>query len=457
LSEQQTGGWRRGAASHAAVAAISAVVVLALARWLAGPDSPSGAHPEPNAEQAPPDATPGVDQRPQQASEQADDVAPPAGEDDAAAAPVALPEPATAHAPPLGILTEPAALRVWHNTAMTLRTQPAESERDRFVRFVWHFEDGSRPLEGEVVDHVFPESVADRHVTVEGIRRDGSRLVVSKRLPIERLPVVPIDGEDAPAPGLPKARGPRVLWLAGLGSQEAEVLFARLAEARLTAIVVAADAETTATLLPVAAERLPDVPVLRLAPDVAASPEAPAPTGPAFEIVRAATGAVAEIPDTAAVVVGRLALVFVDTRPLVLEESALVGAHRGLERASAWPATLLVSTRPLSALLDDETVADRAYRLYEYALRDGARAIVSTSSAVAYDARYGGLQAVAVGRVRPPACARLRGSDACQPGTATVLEIRDRGAIRAYHLIAPTFERWLQGDALPSTVGRYRR
>lgn len=456
LQQPTTKGRWQSAATHAAVAAVSAVVALAAVRMWTGQDRTATA--EPAQPPADADASPATDAAGALAADAG--ATNEADETDVGVEPTALPQPASAASvgsPPFAITTDPPSLRVWHNTQMTLRAIPDERERERFVRFVWHFEDGAQPIEGDAVDHTFPESVTDRHVTVEGFRRDGSRLVISRRLPIERLPVVPIDGEETTDRALPRARGPRVLWLQGGSEATWRAVLEALAEAKLNAVVFGGSVTAAARLGELAAELLPHVPLLRVGVDSAATAEAPPSAESAWSVVRAATGAVAQVPNSEAVVIGRVALVFVDTRPMVLGEDALGAVHDALERASAWPMPILVSARPLSALLDEETVADRAYRLYEYALRDGAQAVVSLASGVAYDGRYGGIAAVAVGRLRPEGCARLRGTDQCQSGTATLMELRERGQVRAYHLVGPDFRGWLDADALPASVGRYRR
>ena len=367
---------------------------------------------------------------------------------------------ATETTPPLAIDTEPDALRVWHNTAMRLRVVPRVEEAGRWLRFVWHFEDGSRAIEGETVLHVFPESVADRHVTVEAFRRDGSRLVVSRRLPIERLAVVPIDGEVDETPKLPRARAGRFL-LVGAGDESSlAALWAAVQQAGVVAVVAVGPASWADSVARSASSGLPDAAVLAFDDAVEAEGK-PAAQGegaspPLLRVVRAAVGAVAELPESGALVVGEIAIVPFDSRPLVVGEPALAALRRDLRLAAAWPALVVLTPRPLAALRDGEVVADRAYRVYEHALRERAIALVSTTSGVAWDGRYGGLAAIAVGQLRPNGCARLTGSDVCQPSTATLLEVRE-SAVRSWHLQGPKFHRWLSGEDLPNSVGRYRR
>lgn len=385
----------------------------------------------------------------------------PAGAEPTGAAPTAVdgPDEASETTPPLAIDTEPDALRVWHNTAMRLRVVPRVEETGGWLRFVWHFEDGSRAIEGETVLHVFPESVADRHVTVEAYRRDGSRLVVSRRLPIERLPVVPIDGEQDETPKLPRAQAGRLL-LVGAGAESGlQALWQTVRQAGVVAVVAVGPPNWADAVARSAASGLPEAAVLALDDAVAveADPNTPAqPPRPLLRVLRSAVGAVAELPESGALVVGEIALVPFDSRPLVVGEPALAGLRRDLRLAAAWPALVVLTPRPLAALRDGEVVADRAYRVYEHALRERAVALVSTASGVAWDGRYGGLAAVAVGKLRPSGCARLAGSDMCQPPTATLLEVRE-SAVRTWHLRGHQFARWLSGDDLPNSVGRYRR
>lgn len=383
----------------------------------------------------------------------------PGGEQAGEAAAIDAAAEATETTPPLAIDTEPDALRVWHNTAMRLRVVPRVEEAGRWLRFVWHFEDGSRAIEGETVLHVFPESVADRHVTVEAFRRDGSRLVVSRRLPIERLPVVPIDGDQTETPQLPRARAGRLLLVGPGAEAQLPALWASVQQAGVVAVVAIGASPWVEAVARSAAAGLPNAAVLGWddAVEVEATAEGDAPPPrPLLRVARAAVGAVAALPESDALVVGEIAIVPFDSRPLVVGEPALASLRRDLRLAAAWPSLIVLTPRPLAALRDGEVVADRAYRVYEHALRERAVALVSTSSGVAWDGRYGGLAAVAVGRIKPNGCARLAGSDVCQPGTATLVEVRE-STVRSWHLRGPDFARWLDGDELPNSVGRYRR
>ena len=373
-------------------------------------------------------------------------------------------------APPLQIDVEPAALRVWHNTAMRFQVLPRPGEAARWQRFVWHFEDGSQPVAGDSVLHLFAESVTDRHISLEAFERSGARIVVSKRLPIERLLVTPVDGPALTEQALPKARAGRLLLVGQGQAPQLPPLFAAVADAGVVAVVAVGAADWAETVRSAAERGLPRAAVLALddavdapggGPDgVAAGGVAGATTAQArpalLRVLRAAEGAVATLPDSGALVIADIAIVPFDSRPWTVTEPALAALRRDLRLAAAWPALVVLGPRPLAALIDGEAVADRAYRVYEHALRERAVAMVSTASGVAYDGRYGGLAAVGVGKARPDGCARLAGSDRCQPGTATLLEVHEGGA-RAFHLRAPDFESWLDGDDLPTSVGRYRR
>lgn len=377
-------------------------------------------------------------------------------------------------APPLQIDVEPAALRVWHNTLMRFQVLPRPGEAARWQRFVWHFEDGSQPVAGDSVLHMFAESVTDRHISLEAFERSGARIVVSKRLPIERLSVTPVDGPAPTEQALPKARAGRLLLVGQGQAPQLAPLFAAVADAGVVAVVAVGAADWAEVVRGAAERGLPNAAVLAMDDAVDAPGGGPegVPAGvaagggkaagaapgrsPLVRVLRAAEGAVATLPDSQALVIADIAIVPFDSRPWTVTEPALAALRRDLRLAAAWPALVVLGPRPLAALIDGEAVADRAYRVYEHALRERAVAMVSTASGVAYDGRYGGLAAVGVGKIRPDGCARLAGSDRCQLGTATLLEVHEGGA-RAFHLRGPDFAGWLDSDDLPTSVGRYRR
>ncbi len=359
---------------------------------------------------------------------------------------------------PVRIVADPEELRVWHNTRVTLRAEAAEAET--FTRYVWHFEDGSDPEEGETVAHVFPESVADRHVTLRAFREGGDKLVVSRTLPIERLAVVPLDGEAPKIRPIPRARGTRLVFVGGAAAAAAVRGVVKRA-APVAAIVVVAE-EVARIPEPPRDHSGPHVPVLVLSGRTfefegylpgSAMPAA------ALEVRRGEDAVKKLIAGTAEVtVIGELALVVHDTRWLATPEAAIRRPIKALEAAGAYPASLLLTAKPLSGLTDGDRAAPSAFRLYEGAVRSKTAAVVSAASQVAYDARYGALEAVAIGRAPPPRpCRRLSRHDECQSATITVLDVPTRGRVRALHLRGPKFLTWLTAAELPTTVGKYRR
>lgn len=356
---------------------------------------------------------------------------------------------------PLRIATRPAALRVWHNTEMTLEAIADEAER--FERFVWHFGDGADPASGAVVRHHFPESVADRHVTLEAHRADGSKLVVSRRVPIERLEVVPIDGEPtSQAP--PEPRGLRLVLVGDCGSATLERVMLRAAGPwKAAALVLIGDQELADRARTIVDTRVIDLPVLRLG---LTAPPADAPADAPLQVVRDEGGVIKVIIARGREqvhVLGPLALLAIDSRGDAIGEVELAGLRADLQVASAYSAVLLLSAQPLSALIDDGPLAPQAYRIYESALRTHVRAVISGRSQVAYHGRFGGLMAASVGRAGPGGCRRLKGSDLCQPPTVTLLDLPGRGALRVTHVLADDLDRVLPEAELPAEVGKYRQ
>ena len=359
---------------------------------------------------------------------------------------------------PVKITATPVALRVWHNTRVRLHAEPGPDTQ--FKRFVWHFEDGSDPAEGAAVDHVFPESVTDRHITLEAHRASGQPLVISKRLPIERLAVAPVDGDASLEKPVPGPRGLRMALLGAGAIAPPAAALRRLLALKVDAIIVFGSAPAAGGAAQILAQLDSSAPLLHLDTTLA-SIEVPLPDT-ALErapltVVHDPLGRVSAVPGGSTWTLGHVAFLVYDSRPVVSSEAAMLALQRGFQVASAYPAVVLLSARPLSPLTDGEQVADRAFRIYEHALRSNVRAVVSASSGVAFDGRYGGLSAVSVGQLTPLGCARLAGTDHCQSGTATLLDLAKTGAPRTLHLRRPSLTAWLEAAVLPPAVGKYRR
>ena len=360
---------------------------------------------------------------------------------------------------PLAIIADPAELRVWHNTRVTLRAQAADPAR--FTRYIWHFEDGSDPAEGETVVHVFPESVADRHVTVQALGVAPDKLTVSRTLPIERLAVVPLDGEPPPIKPIPRPKGTRLLFVAG--ALPPDTLADIVQRAGPITAIIAASADASTSLGRTVAD---EPPILRLERAPPPSETDSDPTNSADPLASPAFGTDAGddrvhklIAGTAEVVViGDLGIVVHDSRADVADEATIQRTLRAMAIAAGYRRSIVLTARPLSPLVDGGTAAVSAFRVYEGAVRHGVRAVISAQSEVAYDARYGAVEAIAVGSaVNTGGCRRLKGHDACQSPTVTLVDVPASGRVRSLHLRGPTFVGWLSGAELPAAVGKYRR
>ncbi|MCO4764023.1 MAG: hypothetical protein KC502_21090 [Myxococcales bacterium] len=376
------------------------------------------------------------------------------GQDNALPSPIAPPTAAA----PVKITAAPASLRVWHNTRVVLEAEPGP-EAD-FTRYVWHFEDGSNPAEGAKVTHVFPESVTDRHITLEAHRTGSTPLVISKRLPIERLLVAPVDGTGDLVRPVPKPRGLRVAFIGAGAALPNDQMLSRLLKLKVAAFVIVGSAPAAGGAAQTLTKLDSPAPVLHL--DTAlASPEVPLPDvalkRAPLTVVRDPLGRVTHGAGAGVWVLDHVAFVPHDSRPLASNEAAMLALQRALQVASAYPSIAMLSARPLSPLIDHEQVADRAFRIYEHALRSNVAVAVSASSGVAYDGRYGGLGAVSVGQTAPHGCARLAGTDHCQRGTVTLIDLPKKGGSRTLHLRLPSLSAWLDTAVLPSSVGKYRR
>lgn len=387
-------------------------------------------------------------------------LAPAATAADAAAAAtlsVAPPRP-LAERGPLHISADPDQLRVWSNTKVRLKVEVDGDEK--FSQFVWHFEDGSDPVVGVEVEHTFAESVRDRHVTVEGRRSNGPAVVASHTLAVERLAVVPLDKEaDTDTEALPERQGTRILWVAGDGDAGVRTAVAEAASGlQVDAVVIAADVSDTTALDSAIAVQAPQAAVLAWSID---EPVAGGERRPLLQLLRDPGSAVSEVQigDRASGVlaVRDLALVGVDTRGQTIDEAELKRLRGALQAAAAYTGSLLLSPRPLTQLTDGELIADRAYRLYEYALRQQISGVVSATSEVFYDGRFGGLAVVSVGRDTHSGCARILGHEPCQPPSITLVELGDHHRLKVLHLLAPDFDRAATGAELPAEAGKVRR
>ncbi len=357
---------------------------------------------------------------------------------------------------PIRIIATPEVLRVWHLTDMKLRAEPAQGEQ--FTDFTWHFGDGSEPVRGVEVDHTFPESVADRHITLQARRADGTKLVLSRRLPIERLAVVPLDGEEAPAWKLPRPRGRRLVAIGPCDSKTLErLLVAAAGPWRADGVLLVGDAQLADRARIIVDSRVQALPLLLF--DVGPTGAGLSKNATPLRVIRDPAGEVKSLVRggrSDVHILSGLALVAIDTRDEV-DNVALRRLRADLEVATAFAATALLSARPLSPLRDGEAPAALAYRIYEQALRQRVRFVLSGRSRLAYDARYGGVGAISVGSVNQEGCHRPMGSDHCQAPSVSVVDIPDAGGLRAWHLRAPEFERRLDHADLPAEVGKYRR
>lgn len=361
--------------------------------------------------------------------------------------------------PALRIIAEPATLRVWSNTRVRLTVTQAAG-LPQFDRLVWHFEDGSDPVAGAAVEHTFAESVRDRHVTVEAFVGAGPAQVFSKTLPVERLEQASLEGDSAPvAQGSPQRRGTRILFIAAPTTQAARnACVATATASQASAVVVIAVAADLAALDAQLRDQLPHAAVLHWHADEAGDA---AQIVPVLEVVRDTDQRLIDVRvgdrPTGVWAIDDVALVPLDTRAEVVSEPMLTAARIALQAAAAYPTAFALSPRPLTPLRDGELIADRAYRLYEYALRHQVSAVVSSTSGVFYDGHFGALVAAAIGVASQAGCARLLDADNCQPPSVTILEAGERRRVKVLHLLGPLLDRLAQSEDLPSEVGKVRR
>ena len=376
---------------------------------------------------------------------------------DAVATPGAVtPAAAVAEAPTaadaaLHVIADPAELRVWANTRVRLSVQTDLP----FERFVWHFEDGSDPVAGAVVEHVFAESVRDRHVTVEAQRRGQPTEVATLRLPVERLAVLAADGDERPeVERLPKAQGARLLFVGGAIDEAMATRVAALATDIEADVLLATGDAASAQALAQAIDNGALTVALLHWPRVAETDVPP------LSLVRNPGDAVSAIRrgnrELGAWAIADVGFAAVDTRGETLAEAELKRLHDVLQWTSAYKVSLLLSARPLTLTRDAELIADRAYRIYEYALRHQVAAVVSASG-VFYDGRFGGVRVIGVGDVQPAGCVRPLGQDACQQPSLSVLDVPAQGAPRLHVLVGDGFQTALAKHALPAEVGKIRR
>ena len=351
--------------------------------------------------------------------------------------------------PAFRIVAEPALLRVWDNTRVRLYIEPGAVA---FERFVWHFEDGSPPATAPAVEHVFAESVRDRHVTVEAFAAAGPPIVVSLRLPVERLDIAHVEGARAEATALGPAHDGLRLLCAGNDAGDAELLVSVAQRIGAGAVVVASGRPVAWEVARRLEGRGSDTAVIH------------APTTldgglPALALIRPGGFVEIERSGQAAGIWAwnDVAIVSLDTRADAIDEAALKRLRTALQVATAYPSVVLWTARPLAVLRDGELIADRAYRIYEHAMRASVSVVVSAASGVAFDGRFGGVRLASIGLTSDAGCVHLAGDGRCQPATLTAIDIGARGRVTVHTLAGPTFERAVPPGTLPAEVGKVRR
>ncbi|MSQ83367.1 MAG: hypothetical protein EXR77_10860 [Myxococcales bacterium] len=358
---------------------------------------------------------------------------------------------------PLRIVCEPEQLRVWANTTVRVSAEVGAGQPE-FDAYLWHFEDGSEPIKGKAVEHTFAESVRDRHVTVQGLRHGSPAVVVSRRLPVERLPIEAVDAGDMAPETLPRVRGVRLL-AAGAVPPDDHVAAVAVAAANMHADVVVADGDDVAmsALGDALRNKVPATVLLRwrLTTDHNQAEQSflQVVSDPGKRLTEVRVGE----RSTGVWALGDLAIVPLDTRAEVMSEPSLSQIRAALASASAYSNVIALSARPLTPLRDGELIADRAYRLYEYALRHQVTVALSAQSEVFYDGRFGGLGVVGIGAVAMTGCVRLIGAERCQPASITVVEVSDKRRFRVWHLQGPEFSTVIADRDLPAEAGKVRR
>ena len=357
---------------------------------------------------------------------------------------------------PLHIEADPAELRVWANTRVRLRVESDDGQE--FDKYVWHFEDGSDPVQGVEVEHVFAESVRDRHVTMEAFR-SGTPVVVTRRLPVERLEVVPLDGDGtASAEVLPNSSGSRLIIAGGSIDAMRAALVVRAADrAEADLLIVASEADSAQAVSDAAQKHAPTLAILHWSLNVAAQGQA----SPSLTILRDPASKLAHVAkgdrDLGVLALGELAIVAADTRAETIAEPELKRVRDALVVAGAYHSSLLLSARPLTLMRDGELIADRAYRLYEHALRQQTNFVVSATSGVFYDGHFGGVFVVGIGSAQVQGCPHLLGSDACQVDSISAIDVGSRGQVTVRVLVGKDFSQLFARRQLPAEVGKIRR
>lgn len=362
---------------------------------------------------------------------------------------------------PLRIVADPEQVRPMDNTPVRLWIEPRadlpDDSLDAYTEFVWHFEDGSSAVTGAEVEHTFAESARDRHITVEAKRKGQPTLTVSKRLPVERLAVVPLDDEAEPSKtGLPARKGRRLLFVTAAISDEVRLAVAQAAQrTQADAVIMAGEAADVAALDNLLQIHAPTAATLQW--NVTAGDTESLPLRLLRDPQQVVTEEAVGDRATGVLAVDDIALTNVDTRAETVSEAELTRVRQALQLASAYTLHLLLSPRPLTLLRDGELIADRAYRIYQHTLKHQTAAVVSMSSGVFYDGRFGGVSLIAVGRAASEGCARLTGLDLCQPPSITLFEAGERREFKVLHLVGTGFDSAAQSDQLPPEVGTVRR
>jgi hypothetical protein len=370
---------------------------------------------------------------------------------------------------------EPSELMVFRDTPVKLNvTVP----RVKQAGCEWDFGDGDR-ARGCDVQHVFRGGLADAWVTLTLTDEAGRQLATEKRkLPLERLPVAPLEARDQPdettaLPAHPQGEDARrILFLGPVHGVE-----------RLEATVKAAREAIHPDLVVLTGDLLPEFSEAAFAdwmgtfltpltagsvPVVVMPGEADLATPLAGKVFLATTTQIlfkpvldyqdeGGYPSWFSFVFGKAYVIVVDSAAGDLSDARFRWMKKELTRAAAYPTVLVVSHLPLAAYTaTDSGHVERAYKVSELLLRYRGTWLVTGHYPVFFDGRFGDVRTVSVGGATAD-CQPLLGEQICQGATALVMDLVGSDSPRVYGLAGAQLERVLPRSMLPARVDRYSR
>jgi|GEM_PF-6568138 len=372
---------------------------------------------------------------------------------------------------------EPAVLQVFRDTMARLRVTP-DAKAPSGLTCEWDFGDGDTGA-GCDVRHVFRGGLTDGWITLSLHDPAGAVLATEKRkLPLERLPVVPMQESVAEAPS--DALPPKPL---DDDARRIVVVGPVHGPDRLDAAVEAVTERLRPDLVIHTGDLLPSFSEEAFAawmrsflttlaaasiPVAVAAGEADVATPVARSVF---TSTLTQIlfkpvldfqdergyPFRYSFLFGGTYVIVLDTTSGDLPDEEFRWLKAELTRGAGYPRILVVSHVPPAPLTATSSAAlKRAYKVQELLLRYRGTLLVTGHEPVFYDGRFAQVHVVSSGGGVED-CRPLAGEAICQGTTLTVLDLVGKEPPRVYGVSGKELDRCIAPTDLPAKVDRYER